>query len=156
MTRSLFLKCKIYQPGSSNWSPLLLELWSFCRRFVDASVADLLDLFWQRQQEDVCVKRLFCRHVCVFAGAACAGFSSQSSHTNPNSLSLTLRFCRGMVLPAVALTLSSVFFSLYFADFFLLLLVWLLPQSGGFRHRLWVGGSRGRGEVLVVQKQRFS
>lgn len=38
--------------------PLLLELWSLFRRFVDASVADLLDLF-------VCVRRLFCRHVCV-------------------------------------------------------------------------------------------
>lgn len=28
-------------------------------------------------------------------------------------------------------------------------------QSGGFRHRLWGGGSCGWGEVLVVQKQRF-
>lgn len=97
---SLFLKCKIY-----------LSLQKVCGRLGGGPAGPLC----------VCETSLLQACLCVFAGAACAGSSSQCSHTNPNSLSFALRFCRGMVLPAVALTLV---FCLLWS-----LLCWLLSSS---------------------------
>lgn len=130
---------------------LLLELWSCCRRFVEASVPTyLLDLFWHRQQEevvcDVYIYTPFCRHVC----AACAGSYPDCSHTNTYSLSFTLWFrgCRELqehfyerwlsfgtnmsfiVCPPLWKAKSGFFCLFWSLLCWLLLLVWLLPSQG--------------------------
>lgn len=101
--------------------------------------------------------------------AGCSPFSGSTARKNHRNVSTsvdspcTLTFLSLYSLLSEWLNLAFSLFSLFTTSFSQLISP-LLPltsfpvsdsQSGGFRHRFWVGGSCGWGEILAVKKQRF-